>query len=63
MFDLNVFVMETIDSMIGNEPEYKVRQYCLGWFEKNVLTEADLAYVESRFAELSAPDQEEVEEE
>ena len=43
MFDLNVFVMETIDSMIGNEPEYKVRQYCLGWFEKNVLTEADLA--------------------
>ena len=55
--------METIDSMIGNEPEYKVRQYCLGWFEKNVLTEADLAYVESRFAELSAPDQEEVEEE
>lgn len=54
MFNLNVFVMETLDAMIGKEPEYKVRQYALGWFEKNVLTEDDLAYMETRYAELEA---------
>jgi len=54
MFNLNVFVMETLDAMIGKEPEYKVRQYALGWFEKNVLTEDDLAYMETRYTELEA---------
>lgn len=56
MFDLSVFVMETIDAMIGKEPEHKVRQYALGWFEKNVLTEDDLAFVDTRYAELVEDD-------
>lgn len=54
MFSMHNFVFETILSMIGKEPEYKVRQYALGWFEKAVLTEDDLAAVESRLAELAA---------
>ena len=54
MFSMHNFVFETIISMIGREPEYKVRQYALGWFEKTVLTEEDLAAVEARLAELAA---------
>ena len=54
MFNIHDFVFETILGMIGKEPEYKVRQYALGWFEKNVLTEDDLAYMETRYAELEA---------
>lgn len=54
MFSMHNFVFETIVGMIGKEPEYKVRQYCLGWLEKNILSEDDLAAVESRFAEITA---------
>lgn len=54
MFSMHNFVFETIVGMIGNEPEYKVRQYCLGWLEKDILTEDDLAAVEARLAELAA---------
>ena len=54
MFNMHNFVFETICGMIGREPEYKVRQYCLGWLEKDVLTQEDLADVEARFAELAA---------
>lgn len=52
MFDLHKFVMDTICGMVGKELEYKVRQYALGWFEKNVLTEEDLAAVETHFTEI-----------
>ena len=54
MFSMHNFVFETILGMIGREPEYKVRQYALGWLEKDVLAEEDLAAVEARFAELAA---------
>ena len=54
MFSMHNFAFETILGMIGREPEYKVRQYALGWLEKDVLTEEDLAAVEARFAELAA---------
>lgn len=60
MFDLHKFVMDTVTVMIGKEPEYKVRQYALGWLEKDVLTEEDLAVVETRFAELAAQTADEV---
>ena len=54
MFNMRDFVMDTILGMVGKEPEYKVRQYALGWFEKDVLAEDDLAAVEARYAELEA---------
>ena len=63
MFSMHNFVFETILGMIGREPEYKVRQYALGWLEKDVLTEEDLAAVEARFAELAAEQATEEEEE
>lgn len=46
MFDLRKFVMDTICGMVGKEPDYKVRKYALGWLEKDVLVEEDLATVE-----------------
>ena len=54
MFNIHDFVFETILGMIGKEPEYKVRQYALGWLEKDVLTQEDLAEVEACYAELAA---------
>ncbi len=47
MFDLHDFVMRTLAAMRDNEPEYKVRQYALGWFQRDVLTEDDLAIIDS----------------
>ena len=54
MFDLHLFVSRTVLSMIGKEPEHKVRQYALGWLERDVLTQEDLAEVEARYAEIEA---------
>lgn len=49
-FDLKTFVMKTLSSMKeAGEDEYKVMQYALKYYEKNVLTEKDLAEVESWF--------------
>lgn len=62
-FDLKIFVMKTLTSMKeAGEDEYKVMQYALKYYEKNVLTEEDLAEVESWFdAEVEEP-MEEIEE-
>ncbi len=46
MFSLRDFVMKTIKGMVGEEPDYKVRKYALGWFEKEVLTEEDMVEIE-----------------
>lgn len=49
-FILKAFVMKTLTSMKeAGEDEYKVMQYALKYYEKNVLTEEDLAEVESWF--------------
>ena len=46
MFDLRDFVMRTLRQMAETEPGYKVNQYALGWFDKQVLTTEDLAVVD-----------------
>lgn len=45
MFNLHDFVMDTIKGMVGCEPDYKVRQYALGWYDKAQLTPEDMAAV------------------
>lgn len=47
MFNLNDFVMKTLMGMVGREPDYKVRQYALGWYDKAELTAEDMAVLES----------------
>lgn len=51
-FSLNKFVMKTLTSMRdAGEDEYKIMQYALKYYEKGVLTEEDLAEIESWFEE------------
>lgn len=51
-FSLKNFVMKTLKSMKDSgEEEYKINQYALKYFERNVLREEDLAEVESWFIE------------
>ena len=46
MFNLHDFVMKTLMGMAGREPDYKVRQYALSWYDKAELTAEDMAAVE-----------------
>ena len=46
MFNLHDFVMNTLHGMVGHEPDYKVRQYALGWYDKAQLTAEDMAAIE-----------------
>ena len=51
-FNLNTFVMKTLESMKnGGEDEYKIMQYALKYYEKDVLTEEDMEKVQSWFEE------------
>ena len=50
--------MKTLISMKGaGEDEYKVMQYALKYYEKGVLTEEELAEVESWFEAEEEPEQ------
>lgn len=44
---LRTFVRKTILGMIGEVAEYEVRRYALGWFDKGVLLDTDLAEIET----------------
>lgn len=51
-FNLRNFVMKTLIAMKdAGEDEYKVMQYALKYYEKSVLTDEDMAEVESWFEE------------
>lgn len=45
---LRNFVLNIINKMIesNKEDDYKIMNYALGWYEKNVLTQADLEAVQ-----------------
>ena len=57
MFSIHDFIMRTIHGMVGNYPDFQVREYALNWYAKGKLTEEDLATVE----ELLTPKIEETE--
>lgn len=46
MFNLHDFVMDTVNGMVGREPDYKVRQYALGWYDKAQLTAEDMTVLD-----------------
>lgn len=56
MFKIKEFVMKTLKGMIGNYPDFQVREYALNWYAKGILTEEDLAELD----ELLTPVTEEV---
>lgn len=48
--------MDTLKGMIGNYPDFQVREYALNWYAKGELSEGDLAEIE----EILCPTVEEV---
>lgn len=59
MFRLEDFILKTIKGMVGNEPDYKVQEYALSWYNRGKLTEENLAEVESLIEEKNAVVEEE----
>ena len=51
MFSLQKFVLDTIVKMIGNEPDYKVQEYSLGWYDKKVLSDDDMLLIQTKIEE------------
>lgn len=63
-FSLKNFVMKTLTSMrVGGEDEYKIMQYALKYYEKGVLTEEDLAEVQTWFEDPEESEEETKQEE
>ena len=54
-FSLHDFVFDTCKDTIGHEPDYKIKEYSLGWFSKGVLTQADLAEIDLLIEEKNKP--------
>ena len=52
--------MKTIKGMVGNYPDFQIREYALNWYAKGKLTEEDLAMIEEW---LTPVEPEEVQEE
>jgi hypothetical protein len=48
MFNLRDFVMKGLINGVGKMADYQVILNALGWYEKNVLLESDLADLQSR---------------
>lgn len=47
MFNIGNFLMKTLNGMIGNYPDFQVREYALNWYAKGKLTEEDLASIDA----------------
>ncbi len=63
-FSLKIFVMKTLLSMkSGGEDEYKIMQYALKYYEKGVLSEEDLAEVQTWFEDPEVSEKEETSDE
>ena len=50
MFNLHDFVIKTLSKMKNRLDEYQVRAYALSWYSKSVLTDEDLATIDSWYA-------------
>ena len=50
MFNLHDFVIKTLSTMRNRLDEYQVRAYALTWYSKSVLTDEDLATIDSWYS-------------
>ena len=50
MFNLHDFVLRTLYTMKNRLDEYQVRAYALSWYSKSVLTDEDLATIDSWYS-------------
>lgn len=63
MFSLREFVRQAMLKAVGKQEDYKIMQNSLGWYEKEVLTQEDLAEIQTAIDEKNTPVVEEVPEE
>lgn len=58
--------MKTLEGMIGNYPDFQVREYALNWYAKGKLTEEDLftvdTLIEAQYIEIEEVTEEVTEE-
>lgn len=47
MINLRDFVLTTIKQMVGNLPNYQIRQYATAWYDKGALNDDDIAEIDS----------------
>lgn len=47
MFSLSAFIKDGFLKAIGNKPDYEIKLKSADWFAKGVLTEEDLAEIET----------------
>ena len=50
MFNLRNFVFKTLETMRNKLDEYQVRSYALSWYQKNVLTDEDMATIDGWYS-------------
>ncbi len=62
MFRLEDFILKTIKGMVGNEPDYKVQEYALSWYNRGKLTEENLSEIEELIEEKNTVVADDVEE-
>lgn len=55
MFSLREFVKKGLLNAIGKMADYQVILNAMGWYEKGVLTEDDLAEINAKIDEKNAP--------
>ena len=54
MFNLGTFIKNGFISAVGKMADYQIILNAAGWFEKGVLTEADLAEIQAAIDEKNA---------
>jgi hypothetical protein len=57
-FNLHDFIMKGLRDAVGKLADYSVILNAVGWLEKNVLTEADLAELQALIDAKNAPEPE-----
>lgn len=63
MFNLRDYILKLLDESIGKEPDYKVRENALKWYERGTLVEADLEAIDQLIEERKKPIEEQIGEE
>jgi hypothetical protein len=58
MFSLREFILKGLLDAIGKLADYQVIMNAMGWYEKGVLTEEDLALINDKIDEKNAPAEE-----
>ena len=63
MFNLRDYILKLLDESIGKEPDYKVRENALKWYERGTLVEADLEAIDQLIEERKKSSAEQIQEE